>query len=105
MKRIKPRHIFVQKCDWCNREIILNGQNSDQYVVNAERKYFCIEQTPGKQAERVCMSDYLEVKKNKYELSIKKKLEEKKEQEKEKKIASIPRIMAKAKTYLNHHQR
>ena len=101
----KLKHIFIHKCDWCNREIILNGQNSDPFVVNAERKYFCIEQTPGKPAERDCMSDYLEDKKNKYELSIKKKLEEKKEQEetkekeKEKKLEERPRVLAKIASY------
>ena len=98
MKRIKLRHIFAHKCDWCNREIILNGQNSDPYVVNAERKYFCIEQTPGKPAERDCMTDYLNHTGRVGDDKISR-------QEKEKKIAAIPRVMAKAKTYQNHHQR
>jgi len=102
MRRIKLRHIFAHKCDWCNREIILNGQNSDPYVVNAERKYFCIEQTPGKPAERDCMQDYLNYNKRVGDDKISR---QKKQKEKEKKIAAIPRVMAKAKTYQNHHQR
>ena len=53
------RHIFVHKCNWCNREITLNGKHSDPFVINGENKYFCIEQTPGKPAERDCMEDYL----------------------------------------------
>ena len=99
MRRIKLRHIFVHKCDWCNREIILNGQNSDPYVVNAERKYFCIEQTPGKPAERDCMQDYLNHNKRVGDDKIsrqKKQKEEEKQKEKEKKIAAIPRVLAKA---------
>ena len=110
MRRIKLRHIFVHNCDWCNREIIPNGQNSDPYVVNAERKYFCIEQTPGKPAARDCMQDYLNYNKRVGDDKIsrqkkQKEEEEEKQKEKEKKIAAIPRVMAKAKTYQNHHQR
>ena len=109
MKRIKLRYIFAHKCDWCNREIILNGQNSDPYVVNAERKYFCIEQTPGKPAERDCMQDYLNHNKgvgdDKISRKEKFKEEKKEEEEKEKKIAAIPRVLAKAEAYLKHHQR
>ena len=110
MRRIKLRHIFAHKCDWCNREIILNGQDSDPYVVNAEHKYFCIEQAPGKPAERDCMQDYLNYNKRVGDDKIsrqkkQKEEEEEKQKEKEKKIAAIPRVMAKAKTYQNHHQR
>ena len=110
MRRIKLRHIFVHNCDWCNREIILNGQDSDPYVVNAEHKYFCIEQAPGKPAERDCMQDYLNYNKRVGDDKIsrqkkQKEEEEEKQKEKEKKIAAIPRVMAKAKTYQNHHQR
>ena len=111
MRRIKLRHIFVHKCDWCNREIILNGQNSDPYVVNAERKYFCIEQTPGKPAERDCMTDYLNhnrrVGDDKISRQEKQKEEEEKEKqkEKEKKITAIHRVLAKAEAYPKHHQR
>jgi len=97
----KKKLIYSHKCDWCNRVLILNGEDSDSYVVTAEYKYFCIIQTPGKPAERDCMKNYLENKKNKYEYTIKKKLEEKeeeqkeKEEEKEKRLEAKPRVLSK----------
>ena len=99
--KTKKKLIYSHKCDWCNRELILNGKDSDSYVVTAEYKYFCIIQTPGKPAERDCMKNYLEDKKKKNEYPIKKKLEEKKEQEKERKekeekrLEARPRVLAK----------
>ena len=93
--------IYSHKCDWCNRELILNGIDSDSYVVTAEYKYFCIIQTPGKPAERDCMKNYLENKKKKNEYTFKKRLEEKEEQEekeeeqKEKRLEARPRVLAK----------
>ena len=117
---MKKKRIFVHKCDWCNRELILNGKDSDSYVVTAGFKYFCIIQTPGKPAERDCMKNYLEDKKKKNEYPIKKKLEEKKEQEEEekekeeKRLEARPRVLArlaqlqkelKEKQFKNRHQR
>ena len=91
MKRKKK--IFARKCDFCKSEIILNGPDSDSYVVTAEYKYFCHIQTPGKPAEKDCMTDYLNnIKKKLYEHTIKKELEKK---EKEEKIKSMPRVLAK----------
>ena len=101
----KKKLIYSHKCDYCNRELILNGKDSDSYVVTAEFKYFCIIQTPGKPAERDCMKNYLEDKKKKHEYPIKKKLEEKKEQEekekkeKEKRLEERPRVLAKLVAY------
>ena len=101
---MKQKTIFSKQCDWCKTELVLNGKDSDSYVVTAEFKYFCIIQTPGKPAERDCMKNYLE---DKNEYPIKKKLEEKKEkekkeeEEKEKKIAAIPRVLAKAEALKN----
>ena len=95
---IKKKLIFSHKCDWCNEELILNGKDSDSYVVTAGYKYFCIIQTPGKPAERDCMKNYLEDKEKKNEYPIKKKLKEKKEEEekeKEKKLEAKPRVLAK----------
>ena len=95
---MKKKLIFARKCDWCNREITLNGKDSDSYVVTAELKYFCLIQTPGKPAERDCMADYLNNTKQKhYEHTFKKELEkkEKEQEEKEKKIKSMPRVLAK----------
>ena len=99
--KIKKKQIFSHKCDYCNRELILNGKDSDSYVVTAEYKYFCIIQTPGKPAERDCMKNYLEINKKKNEYTFKKKLEKKeekqkeKEEEKEKRLEARPRVLAK----------
>ena len=98
---MKKKLIFAQKCDYCKREIILNGKESDSYVVTAEHKTFCLIQTPGKLAERDCMADYLNHTKQKlYEHTFKKELEkkekeQKEKEEKEKKIKSMPRVLAK----------
>ena len=43
------KHIYVRKWDWCKTELVLNGKNSDSYVVNAERKTFCKIHTPGEE--------------------------------------------------------
>ena len=99
--KTKKKLIYSHKCDWCNRELILNGKDSDSYVVTAEFKYFCIIQTPGKPAERDCMKNYLENNKKKNEYTFKKRLEEKeeqeeeKEEEKEKRLEARPRVLAK----------
>jgi hypothetical protein len=99
--QIKKKQIYSHKCDYCNRELILNGKDSDSYVVTAEYRYFCIIQTPGKPAERDCMKNYLENKKKKNEYTFKKRLEEKEEQEekkeeqKEKRLEARPRVLAK----------
>ena len=34
--------IFAKNCDWCNKQITLNGEDGDPFVVNMEYKYFCI---------------------------------------------------------------
>ena len=99
--KTKKKLIYSHKCDWCNRELILNGKDSDSYVVTAEYKYFCIIQTPGKPAERDCMKNYLEDLKKKNEYPIKKELEKKeeeqkeKQEEKEKRLEARPRVLAK----------
>ena len=118
--KTKKKLIYSHKCDWCNREVILNGKDSDSYVVTAEYKYFCIIQTPGKPAERDCMKNYLEINKKKNEYTFKKKLEKKeeeqkeKEEEKEKRLEARPRVLAKLaqlqkelkeKQFKNRHQR
>ena len=98
---MKKKLILARKCDWCKRELILNGKYSDSYVVTAENRYFCLTQTPGKSAERDCMADYLNNSKQKlYEYTIKKELEKKEkekeeQEEKEKKVKSKPRVLAK----------
>ena len=59
------KHIYVRKCDWCKTELVLNGKNSDRYVVNAERKTFCKIHIPGEEPVKDCMRDYVEDSKNK----------------------------------------
>ena len=98
--KTKKKLIYSHKCDYCNRELILNGKDSDSYVVTAEYKYFCIIQMPGKPAERDCMKNYLEDIKKKNEYPIKKELEKKEKEQKEKeekeeKQLAKPRVLAK----------
>ena len=59
------KHIYVRKCDWCKTELVLNGKDSDSYVVNAERKTFCKIHTPGEEPTKDCLRDYVEDNKNK----------------------------------------
>ena len=104
---MKKKAIYSHKCDWCNRELILNGSDSDSYVVTAEYKYFCIIQDKGKPATKDCMADYLSnIRKKLNEYTIKKELEkkekeqkeqkeQKEKEEKEKKIKSMPRVLVK----------
>ena len=83
--KIKKKNIFVHKCDYCNRELTLNGPDYDTYVINAEHKYFCIIQTPGKVAERDCLKNYLENKKRNMNIPLKKGWTKKKKNKKKKK--------------------
>jgi len=62
---MKQKSIFAKKCDWCKTELILNGKDSDTYVVNAEHKHFCKIHTPGKDPEKDCMDEYIKDKKSK----------------------------------------
>ena len=98
---MKKKTIYSHKCDWCDRELTLNGPDGDSYVVTAAYQYFCIIQTPGKPAERDCMADYLSninekiIKKAK-DLEIKKRQKEEQEKlTKEEKQLAKPRVLAK----------
>ena len=62
---MKQKTIFSKQCDWCKTELILNGKDSDTYVVNAERKTFCKIHTPGEEPKKDCLRDYVEDSKNK----------------------------------------
>ena len=103
---MKKNLIYAKRCDYCKREITLNGKESDSYVVTAELKTFCLIQTPGKPAERDCMADYLNNTKQKhYEHTFKKELEKKEkekteEEEKEKRLVSAPRMTKLADDFL-----
>ena len=103
---MKKKLIYAKRCDYCKREITLNGKESDSYVVTAEWKYFCINQTPGKPAERDCMADYLNnIRKKLYEHTFKKELEKKEKEQKEKeeketRLASAPRMIKLADNFL-----
>ena len=98
---LKHKRVFARQCDWCKKEIILNGPDKDPFVLTADWKYFCIIQTPGKPATRDCMTDYLNnIKQKLHEHTFKKELEkakEQKEKEEEKRLAK-PRVLAKLDT-------
>ena len=57
---MKQKTIFSKQCDWCKTNLILNGKDSDTFVVNAEGKIFCIIHIPGKEPKKDCMSEYIE---------------------------------------------
>ena len=80
---MKTKLIYAKRCDYCKREITLNGKESDSYVVTAELKTFCLIQTPGKPAERDCMKNYLN------------DLNSKQKKYKEEKKIILPRVLAK----------
>ena len=102
---LKHKRVFARQCDWCKKEIILNGPDKDPFVLTAEWKYFCIIQRPGKPAERDCMADYLtnineKINKTKKDLEIKKRQKEEQEKlTKEKRLLEKPRVLAKLAAY------
>ena len=63
--RKSTKSVKADQCDWCKTELILDGKESDTYVVNAEHKIFCKIHTPGEEPEKDCMRDYVEDDKNK----------------------------------------
>ena len=56
---MKQKTILSKQCDWCKTKLILNGNESDSYVVNAEHLVFCKNQIPGKEPDKDCMSEYV----------------------------------------------
>ncbi len=93
---MKQKTIFASKCDWCKTELILNGKDSDSYVVNAEHKYFCKIHTPGKEPEKDCMDEYIKDLKIKSSLIAKPKIEERKLTDKNtalKKLAELKQFL------------
>ena len=56
MRHIKLR---IRECDWCKKDIQVNGKNADPFVINAERKIFCKVHYKGFEPDRDCMQDYL----------------------------------------------
>ena len=100
--------VRVRSCDWCNRDIQVNGKNADPYVINAERKIFCKVHYKGHEPERDCMDEYLKNnrKKTNDKISFEAKLKEKKEEEKkeeEKKIAAFRPIAIQKLEALKKH--
>jgi hypothetical protein len=73
---MKQKTIFSQKCDWCQTDLILNGKESDSYVINAEHKIFCKIHTPGKQPEKDCMDEYIKDSRKKSPIIPKPKIQE-----------------------------
>ena len=98
---MKKKLIYAKRCDYCKREITLNGRESDSYVVTAELKTFCLIQTSGKPAERDCMADYLNnIKQKLYEHTFKKELEKKEKEKNETRLTSAPRMTKLADDFL-----
>ena len=93
---MKP--IKVRECFHCKADIHIK---TDPFVINGTGQIFCHRQITGYEPTKDCMSDYLKNKKDKYELPIKKKLEEKerqeetKEEKEEKRLEARPRVLAK----------
>ena len=102
---MKQKTIFARKCDWCNTELILNGKDSDPFVINAERKIFCKIHIPGKEPEKDCMDEYIKDKKSKIPIIAKPKIEEfKKLADRNtaiKKLDELKQFLSKRKSY-NH---
>tara|TARA_B100000029_G_scaffold5246_1_gene5839 strand:+ start:1868 stop:2167 length:300 start_codon:yes stop_codon:yes gene_type:complete len=69
MRRKKAQPEMAVKCDYC-------GSTTDTFVATAEKLLFCRHQVPGQPAEKDCMEDYLNEKKEKE----KRLLSQKKEQ-------------------------
>ena len=55
MRSKKPKLITEFKCDHCNT-------TTSSFVTTASYKHFCRIQTPGKPADKDCMSDYIQSK-------------------------------------------
>ena len=90
---MKKNLIYAKRCDYCKREITLNGRESDSYVVTAELKTFCLIQKPGKPATRDCMAAYLNnIKQKLHGHTFKKELEKKEKEKNETRLTSAPRM-------------
>ena len=55
-KSTKP--VMVYQCDWC-------GDTTPNFIVNAEHKHFCFEQTYGQEPTKDCLTNYVKDSKNK----------------------------------------
>ena len=99
---MKQKTVFAKKCDWCKTELILNGKESDSYVINAERKIFCKIHTPGKEPEKDCMDEYVKDKRKNSPIIAKPKIEERKLTDKNtalKKLAELKQFLNKRQSY------
>ena len=102
--------VRVRACDWCNRDIEVNGKNADPYVINAERKIFCKVHYKGHEPDRDCMNEYLKNNKEKTndkissETKFKEKEKEEKKEEEKKIVAFQPIGIQKLKALQKHFQ-
>ena len=97
---MKQKSIFAKKCDWCKTELILNGKDSDTYVINAERKIFCKIHTPGKEPKKDCLDEYAKDKKSKTPIIANPKEEERKLTDRNTAIKKLDEL----KQFLNKQQ-
>ena len=97
---MKQKRIFAKKCDWCKTELILNGKDSDTYVINAEHKIFCKIHTPGKEPKKDCLDEYAKDKKSKTPIIANPKEEERKLTDRNTAIKKLDEL----KQFLNKQQ-
>ena len=91
---------MVVKCDYC-------GSTTETFVATAERLLFCRIQTPGYQAEKDCMEDYINEKK-KEKQSIYAQKEKQLQEEKEKVLTdktTALKKLAELKQFLSNKNR
>ena len=100
-RRKKAALVIAVKCDYC-------GDETETFVVNAEKLRFCINQYVGQPATKDCLTDYVQKKKKEKEQLLSQKKEQLQEKEKVltdkntalKKLAELKQFLNRKKT--NH---
>lgn len=97
--RRKRKYIAAPKCDWC-------GVCNENFVVTANKMYFCREQIAGYPATKDCHTEYLKQKEleNVRKENEKKRLQEEEKERQKEKIKSFPKLNKKLEEFYNRHQ-
>jgi len=103
MPRIKKaKTVIAVKCDYC-------GDTTETFVVNAEKLRFCINQYPGHEPTKDCLTDYVQKKKKQKESLFSQKKKQLQEEEEKiltdktsvlKKLEELKQFLSKKKS--NH---
>ena len=101
----KRKPIFIRQCDYCGVDIQTNEPNSDSYVITAEQKIFCLQQTPGKPAFKDCLEDYINDRKKNVQIKEKQKEEKRLFSQKKISVQEKQKVINKFETYLNELKR